>query len=68
MATTQSINSVQRLYLAYYGRPADPVGLNFWADKLDAARGSLSGILDAFATSAESQTLFGNRAPADQIK
>lgn len=68
MATAQSINSVQRLYLAYYGRPADPAGLNFWATRLDAANGSLSGMIDAFATSAESQALFGSKSAGDQIK
>ncbi len=36
MATAQSIQRVQELYIAYYGRPADPEGLEYWADRLDA--------------------------------
>lgn len=60
MATAQSIEEVQKLFIAYYGRPADPAGLNFWAARLDAAGGSLSGIIDSFADSAESVALYGN--------
>ncbi|TEA69485.1 sugar ABC transporter ATP-binding protein, partial [Allopusillimonas ginsengisoli] len=48
MATSAYHDEVQKIYIAYYGRPADPVGLNFWAGKLDAAAGDLSEIIDAF--------------------
>ncbi|GAB6050853.1 hypothetical protein JCM16106_17020 [Hydrogenophilus islandicus] len=49
----------KKLYIAFYQRPADPSGLVYWASRLDAAGGSLSGIIDAFATSAEAQALYG---------
>ncbi|HEX7641878.1 MAG TPA: DUF4214 domain-containing protein [Burkholderiaceae bacterium] len=66
---------VQSLYIAYFGRPADPNGLaNFEADLLaDGAPTDVQGLLDvyatdanvqslidAFGTSAESQRLYGN--------
>lgn len=38
---------VQHLYVAYYGRPADPAGLAFWAEHL--ARGNAPNTLRAFA-------------------
>ncbi|MDD2545382.1 MAG: DUF4214 domain-containing protein [Burkholderiaceae bacterium] len=53
---------VQKLYIAYYGRAADPAGQLYWADKLNAAQGSLVGIVDAFAHSAESEALYGTRS------
>ncbi|MDD2547095.1 MAG: DUF4214 domain-containing protein, partial [Burkholderiaceae bacterium] len=59
MATSAALATVQNLYISYYGRPADVAGQRFWADKLDAAQGSLVGIIDAFATSAEAQALYG---------
>ncbi len=31
-------------YLAYYGRPADPAGLAFWADQLETEGGNLDSI------------------------
>lgn len=59
MAASAYFNTVQKLYIAYYQRPADPAGLLYWAQRLDAAGGSLVGIINAFATSAESQALYG---------
>lgn len=59
MAASTYFNTVQKLYIAFYQRPADPSGLVYWASRLDAAGGSLSGIIDAFATSAEAQALYG---------
>lgn len=53
------VDQVQQVYIAYYGRPADPVGLDFWTNKLAAANGDLSAIIDAFGNSAEANSLFG---------
>ena len=39
---------LQHLYVAYYGRPADPAGLAFWADYL--ARGNASTTLPDFVS------------------
>ncbi|MFN3919121.1 MAG: S8 family serine peptidase [Methylohalobius sp.] len=51
-------SKVQKLYIAYYQRPADPSGLRFWAQRLHAQGGSLEGIIDAFATSPEAVALY----------
>jgi hypothetical protein len=59
MAFQDFFDDVQKLYIAYYQRPADPGGLRFWAQRLEAAGGSLAGIIDAFATSAEATALYG---------
>lgn len=58
---SQFFDSVQKLYIAFYQRPADASGLVFWSDRLDAAAGSLNGIVDAFATSAEATALYGGK-------
>ncbi|HEY8025154.1 MAG TPA: FKBP-type peptidyl-prolyl cis-trans isomerase [Burkholderiaceae bacterium] len=67
-------NAVQSLYIAYFGRPADPTGLaNFEAALLaDGAPADVPGLtaaystnaavktlIDSFGTSKESQTLYG---------
>ena len=44
---------VQKSYLAYYGRPADPDGLAYWAGRMDREGGSLASIIGSFGTSAE---------------
>ncbi len=50
---------VQSLYIAYYQRPADSAGLDYWVDYLIDQDGSLENVVDAFANSDESQALYG---------
>ena len=52
-------DTVQETYIGYYQRAADPGGLIYWAERLDATGGNLSEIIEAFANSAESQALYG---------
>ncbi|MDC7702734.1 beta strand repeat-containing protein [Vogesella indigofera] len=67
MAASAYFDAVQKLYVAYYGRPADTVGLNFWAEKIDAAGGKIEDVVDAFGTSAEAQTIYGNVSIVTQV-
>ena len=67
MAYTDYLNTVEKMYIAYYQRPADPVGLIYWAEKLDQANGDMHEIIDAFANSTEAQSLYGNMSVEDQI-
>ncbi len=53
MATTASETKVQELYIAYFGRPADPAGLAFYADALDATSTTINDIAASFAVSTE---------------
>ena len=55
-----SRNAVQRAYVAYYGRPADPGGLTYWATRMDAEGQSLNAIIAAFGNSAEFGRRYGN--------
>ena len=50
---------IQNAYLAYYGRPADPAGLDYWAGRLKEAGGNLDEIIAAFGNSAEFTDRFG---------
>lgn len=67
MAAAQYYEQIQQAYLAYYGRPADPQGLVYWATQLDNAGGNLNAIINAFGTSAESESLYGSTPGAAQI-
>src|SRR5690554_6060691 len=60
MATQETLNQVQQLYVAYYGRPADAAGLAFWADELEANGGDVSVIINDFGNSAEFEARFGD--------
>ena len=50
---------VQKAYVAYYGRPADPGGLNYWAARMDSEGQSLNAIIGAFGNSAEFNGRYG---------
>lgn len=58
-AASSYYDTVQKYYIGYYQRPADPGGLVYWAAMLDTAGGSQSAIIDAFANSLEASTLYG---------
>ena len=67
MAYTDYLEQVQKFYVSYYGRPADPTGLLFWAQKLDEVGGDTTQIVYAFGTSAESVEKFGDLTTEEQI-
>lgn len=58
MASQMSMDFVQRLYTGYYGRPADPDGLQYWAQRADQEGQAV--IINAFGTSEEYQQSFGD--------
>lgn len=45
--------AIQKLYVAYFNRPADAAGLAYWENIVTNAKGSTTAISAAFATSAE---------------
>lgn len=59
MAFAAYLDAVQKIYIAFYQRPADPAGLRYWAQRMDAAGGDQAAVIDAFASSAEAQALYG---------
>lgn len=58
---------VQEIYVAYYGRPADPAGLQYWAGQLAANKGNLSAIINAFGNSAESTALYAGATNSAKV-
>ena len=59
MAVSGYFDAVQKIYIAFYQRPADPAGLRYWAERLEAANGDATEIINAFATSLEARNLYG---------
>jgi hypothetical protein len=66
MATTAAIQAVQEAYIAYYGRPADPSGLTYWADRVDS-EGGIDALIGEFGTSTEATTRFGALSINDAV-
>ncbi|CAO1661849.1 hypothetical protein NYA30BAC_01409 [Halomonas sp. NYA30] len=67
MANQVTLDTVQSLYVAYYGRPADPSGLQYWAERLEANNGNLGEIINAFGTSAEYTANLGSVDTSAQV-
>jgi hypothetical protein len=67
MATAASIQAVQEAYIAYYGRPGDPAGIDFWAERLDAAGGNIDAMISAFGTSAEANARYASLSVTDAV-
>lgn len=66
MATTYH-TEIQKLYVAYFNRPADPDGLAFWEGVVEAAGGSTTTVAAAFAASAEYKAEYADMSTADII-
>ncbi|MGY8527620.1 DUF4214 domain-containing protein [Paracidovorax citrulli] len=60
-------NIVQGAYIAYYGRPADAEGLEYWSSRLEQEGMSFAPIINAFGNSQESRDLYGGSSIEDQI-
>jgi hypothetical protein len=52
--------AVQKLYVAYFSRPADTAGLAYWESVVTAANGNTSAVSAAFAASAEYKATYGS--------
>jgi hypothetical protein len=50
---------VQKAYVGYYGRPADPAGQSYWATRMDAEGQKLNAIIGAFGYSDEFNRRYG---------
>ncbi|MFG0465326.1 DUF4214 domain-containing protein [Pseudomonas putida] len=61
------MDQVQQLYIAYFGRPADPFGQRYWAQVIDDAGGDISNVLAGFSASNESQALYSSSSTVQNI-
>ena len=58
--SSNAYDYVQKAYIAYYGRPADPEGQAYWAGQMDEQGGSLAAILSPFGNSEEFRQRYGD--------
>lgn len=66
MATTYYEN-IQKLYVAYFNRPADTAGLAYWEGVVEAAKGDTAAVSAAFAADTEYKTAYANMSNADIV-
>jgi len=56
-AASSYYDTVQKIYIGYYQRPADPAGLIYWAN--DFLKYDLIDLIKPFASAPEPQSLYG---------
>ena len=59
MATTYYA-AIQQLYVAYFNRPADVAGLQYWETVVENNKGSTAAVAAAFAASTEYKSAYAN--------
>lgn len=52
-------DAIVKGYLAYFGRPADPGGLQFWVDATNRTGGDATAMINNFGTSVEYRDMYG---------
>jgi hypothetical protein len=57
MASTY-YTDIQKMYVAYFARPADVAGLQYWEGVIEANKGSTAAVAAAFAQSTEYQSTY----------
>ncbi|MCP4596773.1 Calx-beta domain-containing protein [Neptuniibacter sp.] len=67
MAASHYYDLVQKFYIAYFGRPADPKGLEAWAGAIDDGWRTIEQMVEAFGTSAESNKLYAATSDEQMI-
>jgi len=68
LAANDYAAQVQQMYVAYYGRPGDPAGVEYWSDRLAQAGGNwIADLVDAFGNSDEYISRFGAFGDAQLI-
>lgn len=53
------VDEAQRAYIAYYARPGDPAGTDYWANRLAADPKGLDALITEFWSSAEAAQRYG---------
>ncbi|UGQ45474.1 DUF4214 domain-containing protein [Massilia endophytica] len=59
-------NEIQQLYVAYFNRPADKLGLQFWLDKANAT--SIAAVAAGFSQSDEYHAQYPDEDPIQQVR
>ncbi|MDK9725347.1 MAG: DUF4214 domain-containing protein [Sterolibacteriaceae bacterium MAG5] len=58
--------SIQKLYVVFFNRPADPLGLAFWEAKMEAGT-TMAEVASAFSASSEYQSSTAGQSPTNLV-
>jgi Ca2+-binding RTX toxin-like protein len=58
---------IQQAYVAFFNRPADPIGLQFWLNRATSANQTIAQITAAFGTSSEYTNLYSGQGDTQRV-
>lgn len=58
--------TLEKAYIAYFGRPADPAGLKFWVDAVNKT-GAVTDMVNMFGNSAEYHNLYAHSTSSEIV-
>lgn len=61
-------DDVHRAYIAYYDRPGDPAGVDYWKNRLAGDPGGLDALMSEFASSAEAVARYGHMTDEELLQ
>lgn len=67
MISADSVTLVHVLYIALFGRPADPVGLKTWSTLIDARPDNIAQVTTSFNAADEAYAMFGGYTSLQKI-
>ena len=59
--------TIQKLYIAYFNRPADVAGLQYWEGQLDANKITMVQLAQSFSVQVEYKNTYGGRTTSDVV-
>ncbi len=68
MATVDYTTQIEKLYIAYFGRPGDPAGVAYWNQQANASNGNFEALYSNFAISAEYTTLHNGQTNTQLVQ
>lgn len=60
-------SAIQKIYIAYFNRPADVAGLQYWEGQLDTNKISLASLAQSFSEQVEYKNTYGGKNTADVV-
>ncbi|HZH28966.1 MAG TPA: DUF4214 domain-containing protein [Azospirillaceae bacterium] len=60
-------SDLQKLYIAFFNRPADPGGLAWWEQRVSEAGGNLAAVVNAFSAAPEYKALYDGLSNAQVV-
>lgn len=58
---------IQKIYIAYFSRPADVLGLEYWEKQIDQKMIGIEGLAQSFSQQIEYQTMYGGKSTREVI-